>query len=167
MFLDIKHKKISEIEDMEDYTNYLIDVDGNVYSLKGRRPRRLKPGWAKKKNGYLYVRLYDKYKNGKNFYIHRLVASAFLPIDDPLRRVRHKNHNTLDNRIDNLEWIVPKQITNIIVDDTLTDKIKSVHIASIRKGLPIQDSQDFMNHILDNALNEYVNRYGLRKEMAG
>lgn len=165
MILDIKHKKISDIEDMEDYTNYLIDVDGNVYSLKGRRPRRLKPGWAKKKTGYLYVRLYDKHKNGKNFYIHRLVASAFLPTDDPLLRVRHKNHNTLDNRIDNIEWIVPRQPTNIIVDDMLTDKIKSVHIASIRKGLPIQDSQDFMNQLLDNALNEYVNRYGLRKEM--
>lgn len=45
-------------------------------------------------------------KNGKckRLYIHRLVATHFIPNPNNYREVNHKNENKLDNRVENLEW---------------------------------------------------------------
>ena len=37
-------------------------------------------------------------------YIHRLVATAFIPNPESKRTVNHKDMNILNNHIDNLEW---------------------------------------------------------------
>ena len=38
------------------------------------------------------------------FFVHDLVADAWVPNPENLPYIRHKNGNTLDNRADNLEW---------------------------------------------------------------
>lgn len=61
-----------------------------------------------KKNGYLTV---DLSKNFivKTILVHRLVATAFIENDDPLKTyVNHKNCNKQDNRVENLEWCTAK-----------------------------------------------------------
>lgn len=55
-------------------------------------------------NGYLIVRL-----RGKNYYIHRLVASAFIDRDHDGLVVNHKDYNRKNNDVNNLEWITQKQ----------------------------------------------------------
>ena len=61
--------------------------------------------------GYLIIGLC---KNGKrkNFYIHRLVAEAF--IDNPEKKpvVNHKDYNTRNNDVNNLEWVTQKDNIN-------------------------------------------------------
>lgn len=53
--------------------------------------------------GYYSVNLC---KNGKQrrFYIHRLVAYAFIPNPSHFLYVNHKDEDTENNRADNLEW---------------------------------------------------------------
>ena len=41
----------------------------------------------------------------KTFYVHRLVAQAFIPNPDGLETVNHKNEDHHDNRVENLEWM--------------------------------------------------------------
>ena len=55
------------------------------------------------RRGYYYVILS---KNGivKNYFVHRLVAEAFLDNPDNLPCVNHKDENKLNNNVDNLEW---------------------------------------------------------------
>ena len=55
-------------------------------------------------NGYLEVELC---KNGKRSRkkVHRLVATAFLPNPGNLPEVNHKDEDTKNNAVDNLEWI--------------------------------------------------------------
>lgn len=165
-------KKLSDTKGLENYIHYAVDTEGNVYSNKNRAIRKLRPGWAKHKNGYLFVRLADIYGNRKNFFVHRLVCMCFIPCDDFTLKVNHINKNIQDNRLENLEWIIPKEtpipsttVKGFTLDDHIVDKIKQVHIASIRKGLTVPDGYSFLNNIIETALEQHINQYGLRKVM--
>ena len=57
--------------------------------------------------GYRLVNLRDVNGKRKNCSVHRLVAMAFIPNPDNLPFVNHKNYDTLDNRVENLEWCTP------------------------------------------------------------
>lgn len=51
------------------------------------------------KNGYFVVSLKEK-----KFYVHRLVAEAFLSNKDGLPCINHKDENKKNNFVENLEW---------------------------------------------------------------
>ena len=48
-----KHKVLNEIEDLEDFSGYSIDTDGNLWSLKYKVPKLRKPVWSGKCISYL------------------------------------------------------------------------------------------------------------------
>lgn len=62
-------------------------------------------------SGYRFIKL--TFDNGKQqrFYVHRLVAQHFIPNDDPKYKtfVNHKDGNKLNNKVDNLEWVSPRE----------------------------------------------------------
>lgn len=58
---------------------------------------------SEKPNGYLQTILYKGNKS-ENKYIHRLVAEAFIPNPKNKKTVNHKDFNTKNNFVDNLEW---------------------------------------------------------------
>ena len=72
----------------------------NGYSLPIRE-RILKP--RKDRYGYLNVVLQKEGKI-KCMSIHRLVCEAFLPNQNNLPQVNHKDENPLNNNVENLEW---------------------------------------------------------------
>ena len=76
-----------------------------VIDKRGRR--RVFPGVIimpyLRDNGRLIIGLW---KNGskKNYFLHRIVAMAFLPNPDNLPCINHKDENPQNNRVENLEW---------------------------------------------------------------
>ena len=54
-------------------------------------------------NGYKGVMFCKEHKL-YNKYVHRLVAEAFIPNQDDLPQVNHKDEDKSNNRADNLEW---------------------------------------------------------------
>lgn len=81
---------------------YYINRTGDVYSKKFKtiRERVALPN----SNGYLRVALYCGAVE-KKFFVHRLVASAFLPIVAGKNVVNHKDGNKQNNHVSNLEWV--------------------------------------------------------------
>ena len=79
---------------------YAITSCGKVWSYKSKK--FLKP--IHNKDGYLLVNLC---KNGKikKFFIHRLVALAYIPNPDNLETIDHIDENKEHNYVNNLRWM--------------------------------------------------------------
>lgn len=90
-------------KDIDGYDGmYQVSDLGRVRSKKSGEWRVFNPG--KNKCGYPHVILF-KDDERKDFYVHRLVAQAFIPNDDENKTViNHINEVKTDNRAVNLEW---------------------------------------------------------------
>lgn len=99
---------------------YEVSNLGNVRSLDRYAPhnhgykQKIKGKVLKQHDntrGYMYVGLW---KNGKQkkFYVHRLVAQAFIPNTDNLPEVNHKDEIKSNNCVYNLEWVTSKENAN-------------------------------------------------------
>jgi hypothetical protein len=81
---------------------YKVSNLGNVFSLRCKRCLAQQTV----KGGYLLVPLTPGKK--RFWLVHRLVAMAFIPNPDNLPEVNHKDENTANNRVENLEWCTRK-----------------------------------------------------------
>ena len=92
-------------KDIENYEGlYQVSNLGNVKSLPRSRTKGGLLSPNSNGHGYLTVQLSKKGKK-RRFYIHRLVATAFLQNEENLPEVDHVNGNRADNRASNLQWI--------------------------------------------------------------
>lgn len=62
-------------------------------------------------HGYLIVS-FSKNRKKKNYYVHRLVAEAFIDNPDNKKIVNHKDFNKRNNHFSNLEWCTQKENVN-------------------------------------------------------
>lgn len=97
---------LKEGENMKEIIpNYYISKQGNVISTRYKKGHGIKELTPRLSNsGYLYVGI-----NGKNYYIHRLLAEAYIPNPENKREVNHKDLNKLNNSLDNLEWVTSSE----------------------------------------------------------
>lgn len=61
-------------------------------------------------SGYRSVKLTFSNSRQQRFYVHRLVAQHFIPNEDNKKTfVNHKDGNKLNNCVENLEWVTPRE----------------------------------------------------------
>lgn len=91
---------------------YKVSNFGNVISIEREVPNgpcttRIVPSTTLSKldngKGYITVTL-SKGCTPKKYYIHRLVATAFLPNPNSFKEINHKDENKSNNHLSNLEW---------------------------------------------------------------
>ena len=92
-------------KDIDGHPGYQVSNKGVVKSLNYNhtgKEKILKP--FKNRDGYLLVKLYKDGKM-KHFYVHRLVASAFVQNDSLFNNeINHLDENKENNCASNLEW---------------------------------------------------------------
>ena len=107
--MEIKELIIEELYNLKVYVHsngYIetcfhsdIRINGRIQNIRGKI---LKP--STDKDGYYRIVLTRKDKR-KSYYVHRLVARAFLDNYSKDLQVNHKNGIKTDNRIENLEMV--------------------------------------------------------------
>ena len=75
-------------------------------------------------HGYKSVSLWKDNK-GKHFYVHRLVALAFVPNSNGYKYINHKDEDKSNNDVSNLEWCTAKYNCNY---GNHTKKLKKSYI---------------------------------------
>lgn len=92
---------------IKDYTNYQVSNYGNVRRVLSMGRTKVLVS-CDNGNGYMRLNLYKNSCQTK-FYVHRLVASAFMSNPRSLPEVHHKDHNKTNNNLSNLEWVTAKE----------------------------------------------------------
>lgn len=132
------------IIDGEIYENYEVSNLGKIRSLNYNRSgevKELKPNV--RTDGYLQVVLCKDGKQ-KNYYVHRLVAYAFIPNDDTENKieVNHISEVKTDNRVENLEWVTPKQNSNHGTHNERMAKAKSKKTICVETGIVYESARE-------------------------
>lgn len=105
---------MEEWRDISAKSGYQVSNSGEVRSISRRLPgrngsfrfvegRKLKP--QPHNGGYLTVTL----GKDEKFYLHRLVANAFISNPEGKPYVNHKNLVKSDNSVSNLEWVTHRE----------------------------------------------------------
>jgi hypothetical protein len=89
-------------KDILNYDNYEVSTFGKVRNKKTGRILK-----SANNGGYFVVGLSNIKK--KTFQVHRLVAETFIENPENKAHVNHKDKNSLNNNLSNLEWNTPKE----------------------------------------------------------
>ena len=101
---------------IKDFPTYEVSTYGRVRSIdrdyvdslgkhKHKTGQILKPDYEINKYHYVQPMAHLSYKGkGYRLLISRLVAKTFIPIPQNLPQVNHKDENSMNNHVENLEW---------------------------------------------------------------
>jgi len=100
--------EVSNFGRIRSISRYIKQKNNSTKNIEGKI---LKPILNNKGKGYLMVALS---KNGreKRYYIHRLVAEAFISNKYNKKEVNHIDENPQNNKINNLEWVTHLENSN-------------------------------------------------------
>lgn len=82
---------------------------GRIKSLSNSISRKEKILKQQIRNGYMSVELSRKGQKSKKFFVHRLVAIAFIPNPENKEQVNHLDACKFHNNLTNLQWTTRKE----------------------------------------------------------
>lgn len=103
------YEQNEEWRPIPDFDMYEVSNLGRIRNKKTGRIVRPHVHYGRSKTvPYLRVSLSRKGKK-HNVRVSRAVAMAFIPNPNRLKEVDHVNDDSMDNRVENLEWVSPQE----------------------------------------------------------
>lgn len=99
----------------------------------------------KKRYGIILTKNYNR----RNFMVHRLVAEAFIPNPKHLETINHKDENTFNNNVNNLEWMTQRE--NILYG-TRTERAKKKIQKKVEKLTKDFEHVEYYDSLTDAAI---------------
>jgi len=96
---------LQKIKRIPSYPEYGCDQDGNVYSFKFNKLKRLSPFFDR----YFRVHIMEKKNESVSKKVHRLVAETWLNDWDPNLQVDHIDRDPRNNKASNLRMVTQSQ----------------------------------------------------------
>lgn len=92
---------------LQNYDNYTIFKNGKIWSNKMGK-------WLKFSSDNKYIRTSLTNNDGKriNWFLHRIIATCFIPNPENKPFIDHKNRIRNDNRVENLRWVTSQENAN-------------------------------------------------------
>jgi hypothetical protein len=100
---------MSELRPIPGLSGYLVDADGQVWSMRQGRLRRMRTKRERSRSGYLGLLVAVAPCRYKHFRVHRLVLEAFHGPRPAGGEARHLDGDPTNNRADNLAWGTRKE----------------------------------------------------------
>ena len=145
--------------------DYEVSNLGRVASKKYTTKRILKQ--SKKPNGYYEVGLCYETNKRKWFLVHRLVMSAFNPIEGmEYMEVNHKDEDKSNNVIENLEWVTSMENCNYGDRNQKLSQKHSVKVLCVETGI-IYDSGKQASELTGTCRSSISNCLNGKRNKAG
>ncbi|KAA6366515.1 MAG: hypothetical protein EZS28_037957 [Streblomastix strix] len=92
-------QRLQEWRNLPSFPDYEI-IAQEPHTIRRRKDKQEAP--IKIEDGYKKIELNDKF-----YCLHRIIANVFMPksIPEYCRFIKHKDKDTLNNSVDNLEWV--------------------------------------------------------------
>lgn len=132
---------------LEDYE---VTRDGQVINKHNGHIKKPQPN----QKGYLRV-----WMSGKMVFVHRLVATIYVPNPDNKPQVNHKDGNKLNNSADNLEWVTNIENRKHAVEKGLHLCGEKVNTAKLKES----DVIFIRTHKDEYTINEFASKYGVTR----
>lgn len=98
-------QKCETFRDIPD-TNYQIGSCGNI---RNKNNGRINVPFDRNRTGYIRAILFDGNGGKKRYFVHRLVAKAFIPNPENKPMVNHKDGDKTNNCVENLEFVTASE----------------------------------------------------------
>ena len=121
--------EVSDLGRVRSIDRIVVHKTGRAVPVKGRI---MKTGLHYK--GYVRLMLSNGGDREHSYFVHRLVAEAFVPNPGNLPEVNHKDENKANNRADNLEWCTHRANSQ---HGSRGARISAWHLQNSPKRVPI------------------------------
>ena len=112
---------------------YSVDTEGNVFSYLRKQKLNMAGGvmYDRSRGRYTYRVVALTFKGvQRTFYVHKLVAEAFIPNPENKPQVNHIDGDKLNNPVENLEWV------------TNSENMQHAYDAGLNKGRPAVSNEE-------------------------
>lgn len=145
-----EHYSVSSLGRLKRKAFSMVYSDGQQHDYPDHIYNLNKPA----ENGYFIIGLKSPIRKRKSYYLHRLVAEAFLDKPFECNIVNHINGDRTDNRVSNLEWCT--QSHNMSHAAHLRGTMGAVTVKPVRckeLGCVFQSSSDAVKAIDNDNIN--------------
>lgn len=159
-----------EWREVPGWERYAVSTFGRIASLGApylcggrvccRKPQLLTPRLTSEPPHYLSVVLSDGNGKRRGSLVHCLVARTFIPNPDNLPFINHKDENSQNNRVKNLEWCTQKYNCNYGTHNARMAKTISETAYQRKKVVQLSLNGDFIARFDSIAIASRTLRYG-------